>query len=223
MNRPAIDSIKVKAMDDDCTDIDHLGRYTDLRDPWVICRHCGQYLYHAEKWDRICEAIDNHALNIGTDLGRYTTLETDTITEKVYAALNKARHRLSEKRHDYEPISRGYYPYFLPYAGGEKQGCKEYQEHGLQDYARAKAYSNGDWQYIGIRAEAVVSYDTGNGDRRIETLTSGGLWGIESDGSQDYIIAVVDEELAELKSHLEQFSIDTANWDELTKGIELSR
>ena len=110
---------------------------------------------------------------------------------------------------------------FIPYAGGEKPGTKEFYKYGMQDYKRMEGLNNGDWGFIGIQAEAKVSYAIGGGSRRLEDLTSGGLWGIESD-SGDYLAEVVKDELIDLKSHLEKFNVDLSNWDELVDGIELT-
>jgi hypothetical protein len=110
---------------------------------------------------------------------------------------------------------------FKPYAGDETVGTKDYYKYGMQDYERMEGLNRGDWCIIGIKAEAVISYPTGNnGDRRIERLTSGGLWGIESD-SGGYLQEVAQNELIDLKFHLENFNIDTSNWKKLTKDLEL--
>lgn len=45
-------------------------------------------------------------------------------------------------------------------------------------------------------------------DRRIQTFTSGGLYGIESGGSQEYIREITDEQLDDLRLHLKHFGID---------------
>lgn len=109
---------------------------------------------------------------------------------------------------------------FKPYAGGEKIGTKEYYKYGMQDYKRMEGLNNGDWQFIGIQAEAEISYPIDGGSRRLEQFTSGGLWGIESD-SGDYLEKITKEQLEDLKTHLEQFNVDTSNWDELVEGVEL--
>ena len=99
---------------------------------------------------------------------------------------------------------------FRPYAGGEKPGTKNYYEYGMQDYKRMEGLNNGDWCYIGIMAEAVVKYpdSTDCGSYRLETLTSGGLWGIESDSEESYLESIEQEELADLKNHLATFGIE---------------
>ena len=51
------------------------------------------------------------------------------------------------------------------------------------------------WWMFGLYARAQVSYDTGQGGKRLEYLQSGGLWGIESDIGMDHFIEVSNEEL----------------------------
>jgi len=109
---------------------------------------------------------------------------------------------------------------FIPYAGGEKVGTKEFYKYGMQDYKRMEGLNNGDWYFVGIQAEATISYPINGGSRRLEHFTSGGLWGIESD-SGDYLNKVAKEEFADLKSHLEEFNVDVSDWDELVKDIEI--
>ena len=70
----------------------------------------------------------------------------------------------------------------------------------------------------GICAVAEVSYSIGGNSRRIERFQSGGLWGIESDSEQDYIEEVEQDELADLKEHLERFGVNTDNWSSLVPG-----
>ena len=104
------------------------------------------------------------------------------------------------------------YRFFRPYAGGEKVGTKNYYKYGKQDAARMAALVRGDWQPVGITAEAIVSYPCGGGSSRLETLTSGGLWGVESD-CPDYVQEVMAEQLEDLRGHLQQFGIKTTDED----------
>lgn len=103
---------------------------------------------------------------------------------------------------------------FVPYAGGEKAGTARYYRYGMQDFKRMEALNNGDFCFIGVLAEATVKYQEGD-HYRLETLASGGLWGIESD-SGDYIKEVEREQVADLKAHLEVFGVDLSNFDELS-------
>ena len=55
----------------------------------------------------------------------------------------------------------------------------------------------GHWSYNGIRAEAEIVI---NG--LCQTITSGGLWGVESDSDKDYISQIEREELGQLSEQL---------------------
>jgi hypothetical protein len=107
------------------------------------------------------------------------------------------------------------YRYFVPYAGGEKQGTENYQKYGKQDFERMESLERGNWYFIGIRAIAEIRLP--QGDHAIcQRIDSPGLWGIESDSDDGYIESVAREELAQLRDMLEQLNVSTDNWDELT-------
>ena len=97
----------------------------------------------------------------------------------------------------------------------DRENTEKYIE---QDQARLESYYQGNWNMLGIRAIAKVSYSIGNGNRRLETLTSGGIWGVESDSDQDYFETLEQEELDNLKEHLETFGVDVSDFEE--KSIE---
>ena len=66
--------------------------------------------------------------------------------------------------------------------------------------------------FMGIQAVAEVSYPIGqDGNRRLEWLTSGGIWGVNVYNEKSYIKTLIEEELADLKSHLERFNINTSS------------
>lgn len=77
-----------------------------------------------------------------------------------------------------------------------------------QDYERMESAHAGNWCYIGIRAEAEI----GIGDVReypsrfnvtCQRITSGGLWGIESDSSDSDLEEIKEEQLEDLKLQLQ--------------------
>ena len=103
---------------------------------------------------------------------------------------------------------RHVYQYFNPANPG----------YAEQEYKEMMDYENGNYCFIGVQAEAVVSYPTGNNSRRLEWFTSGGLWGIHSDSDDDYLETIVTEELNDLKQHLEKFCVDVSNFDNI--GVE---
>jgi len=92
---------------------------------------------------------------------------------------------------------------------------EEVRKYVREDYNRMESLHAGNWQYIGIRAEAeyVVmgcekyTIQTKTGTRTAyeytpQTVSSGGLWGIESDSGPAHFSEVAKEELAELKTQL---------------------
>ena len=103
---------------------------------------------------------------------------------------------------------------FIPADNGENQGTKNFYKYAMQDFKRMEGLNRCDWYFIGIMAEAVVSYPINGGGRRLETLSSGGLWGIESD-SGDYLKEVEQQELNDLKDHLKQFGVDVSHFDKI--------
>jgi hypothetical protein len=86
--------------------------------------------------------------------------------------------------------------------------------HALKIRHIINEYPDTSW-VIGIIAEAIVKYPEGNnGSYRLETLSSSGLWGIENNSGK-YLDEVGEEQLAELKQHLECFNVDTSNFDSI--------
>lgn len=83
------------------------------------------------------------------------------------------------------------------YLGEDPADIRKYVE---QDYARMKQYQLGEFDYYGVRAEAVYSVDSEKGSP-IQKVTSGGLWGIESDAG-DYFQEIETEQLSELRDQL---------------------
>jgi hypothetical protein len=80
-------------------------------------------------------------------------------------------------------------------------GDPEYKD---QDEERRQAYENGDFSFVGVRAEAEVVVEG-----VIQTITSGGLWGIESD-SGEYVKDVALEEYDNLREILKAIGVSTA-------------
>ena len=66
------------------------------------------------------------------------------------------------------------------------------------------AYQNGDFTFVGVRAEAEVVIEG-----VVQTLTSGGMWGVESD-SKEYIEEVAVEEYAALREILTSIGVSTS-------------
>jgi hypothetical protein len=90
------------------------------------------------------------------------------------------------------------------------------RENARRDYERMEAYNRDEWGFIGIRAEATVIIGevcrirNEKGEEIVtgrihQFLTSGGLWGIESDSDQSYFREVEQEELNQLRRILHEW------------------
>lgn len=85
-----------------------------------------------------------------------------------------------------------------PEAKRRNEWFKAMEANAKADYSRMCSYSAGCWDYIGIRAEARVQL---NGDL-CQNVTSGGLWGVESDSGDEYLSEIEYEQLGELRTEL---------------------
>lgn len=81
-------------------------------------------------------------------------------------------------------------------------------EEARQDYDRMVDYQKGDWWYIGIRATARIETSHDGQTWLVNRVSSGGLWGIESDAGEEYFQEVRGEELAELAGVLEALGFE---------------
>jgi hypothetical protein len=85
-------------------------------------------------------------------------------------------------------------------------GDPEYIE---ADYKRYEAYNRDEWGMLFCVAEAKISI---NGIT--QTLTSGGLAGVESDSEESYFREIEDEQLDELREVLQSCGFTTEQIDE---------
>lgn len=69
---------------------------------------------------------------------------------------------------------------------------------------RREAYQRGDFYFVGVRAEAEVVIEG-----TLQTLQSGGLWGIESDSERSYFEEVANEEWSQLRDVLKTVGVAT--------------
>lgn len=84
-----------------------------------------------------------------------------------------------------------------------------------QDYQRMTAYNRGEWHMLGISAKAEIVVDG-----VCQQITSGGLWGIESDASEDYFREIEQDELAGLRRILVDLGFALAQIDEGEENLK---
>jgi hypothetical protein len=85
---------------------------------------------------------------------------------------------------------------------------EDVRKYVRQDYERMESLNRGSWCFVGVRADAEIAIveNVVSGPARFpitsQTITSGGLWGIESDSDREYLESVQQEELSDLKTQL---------------------
>lgn len=70
---------------------------------------------------------------------------------------------------------------------------------------RKREYERGDFNFLFARAEADVVIES-----IVQTLTSGGLYGIESDSEQEYLDEIVSREWSDLRDVLKAVGVPTS-------------
>lgn len=88
--------------------------------------------------------------------------------------------------------------------GSIEAACREYAR---EDAQRIRDFRAGDWWFESCRAVAEVRYELYDGSFRIERLSSGGVYGIESDCGEEYRQEVESQEMADLQAHLARFGV----------------
>lgn len=88
-----------------------------------------------------------------------------------------------------------------------EEDMKRYEEYGI------------NWHSIGIIAEAKIfipfKIHTNNGfdwNFKIQEISSGGIWGVESDSQPEYFESLEEEQIAELEGYLNTLNVDLSFW-----------
>ena len=204
-----IERVWIERQVDDYPDTSFLGGYTDKAEDWAICRHCGEFMAIAELPNLRAEEIEDEIYN----------RENDDVSnqDELQAQIEELKKELANLNLHECPHSSREYNYFKPYAGGEPEGTDNFIEDGKQDYKRMEGLNNGNWCFVGITAKAEIQ--TGSGI--LQTITSGGLWGIESDADKEYIDQVDKEQLENLKQELKSLGFKTREIDKAFLNVEI--
>ncbi len=121
-------------------------------------------------------------------------------------------------------MQRNEYRYFNgPVENYKGESPEDIRKYVRQDYERMESLNAGNWYYIGMSAEAQVLLTnagspefTGIGQK----ITSGGLWGIESDSEKSYLESVEKEELSDLRAQLKALGFSSRAISTAFKTVE---
>ena len=109
-------------------------------------------------------------------------------------------------------MDRNSHRYFSPAMTADETGNPNSPE---QDYQRMENYNRGIWCFIGIHVEAKIQLIN-----TIQTISSGGLWGIESDSDRTYFDQVRKEELSQLSIELKAIGFTKKQIDTAFRDID---
>ena len=118
---------------------------------------------------------------------------------------NEAKDEFAIK-HD-ESNSRTY-NYFNP-----QKGAVTSKKEAMEDYKRMMAYENGEWGMIGIKAFAEIATSQDGKIWQLNTISSGGLWGIEDDSDEKYLMEEENNQLTDLRDVLAELGFTGEYFD----------
>jgi len=240
--RKRILSVKIKRMIDTDPDTSHLGEYSNhATSEFSIDRmHSEDCLSleanHRETVDKL-ERIKKHINDLyNANLGTFNGALGDSPAHREAEFLDEAERIILELQEDAAQCDCGGHNcssrelrYFNPsfnYITKQDKPADgltpdEVRKYVRQDYERMERLNAGDWCYTGIRAEAEIQTGPFLGTiDTIQTITSGGLWGIESDSDRSYLESVQQEELANLKSELLALGFSRRAISQAFKSVE---
>jgi hypothetical protein len=216
-----ISQITIKRMNEDSPDTSYLGEYSNRAESkYAIDR--------AHSLD--CQSVEaNHCQTVEKleriiqYLNELRTTEGENPDSVYWESLDDAIDILTDMQSEAEEcdcsggdMERNEYRYFNPchenYKGESEETIRQYCQ---RDYERMESLNRGDWGYVGIRADAEIIVDGVSQD-----ISSGGLWGIESDSDRAYFAEIDGEQLSELREQLRALGFGTRAIGTAFKNVE---
>lgn len=236
MQKKRILSVTIKRMIDDSPDTSWLGEYAQRpTSEFSIDRaHSEDCIENdsiqKEKLERIANAIESDRPICEEHLHEYSDSCETCQEEKVYTRAMEQVQELADcdcgERGD---MQRNEYRYFNPSDNYQGEPAEDIRKYVRQDYERMESLNSGQWCFIGVRADADVLLSANTSmtpkERALtcshitQRITSGGLWGIESD-SGDYLKEIESEQLSELRQELKALGFSSRAISTAFKTIE---
>lgn len=202
------------------------GKVSEIPDTQIALYECGQCdCYHPWSWDGDCR---DDANRFGSPEDYAERMGIDETCVIVYSAQD--REDADEGKlcdcGEHSDMERNEYRYFNgPVENYKGESPEDIRKYILQDYKRMESLNRGDWCFIGIRADAEVwlgsqSESASNYIGPTQTITSGGLWGIESDSDDSYIADEEKDQLSELKDQLRALGFSTRAISEAFQNVQ---
>jgi hypothetical protein len=209
-----ISTVTIKRMTDADPDTSYLGRYSDRAElEYAIDRRhsldCQSVeANHGDAVDKLERAIEY--------LGIERTVEGNKSDSTLWESLDDAIDTLTDAQSELQECDcsggdaeRGEFRYFNGCVENYKgESSADIRKYVRQDYERMERLQHGDWFFVGIRAEAEILIPSGDASI-VQEITSGGLWGVESDSDKSYLAEIETEQLSELREQLRAVGFST--------------
>jgi len=227
-----IHKVVIKRMQDECPDTSWLGDYSDKQasefsidrahDLDCLCQPYNRITGEGERilesaqqylCDRMNETESDEDLRVWYDDGdSFVSAVLAGDAEEFCLGPCMSRWDSREYRYFNGPIEN--------YKGELPEDIRKYVR---QDFERMESLYRGDFCFIGIRAEAewsITQTEYARNGSLIQTVTSGGLWVIESDSSSEYLKEIEQEQLAELRSQLKAIGFSSRAISAAFRNVE---
>lgn len=235
-NSKRILSVKLKRMVDTDPDTSYLGKYSNRPESeYAIDRaHSEDCASVTPETLKTKETLEHAQQTVGdihnAVLAQYNGTLANEKLDAERDALDEAYDMLGELAEEVTECdcsragrmdSREYRYFNGPIEDYKGESPEDIRKYVRQDYDRMESLNNGQWCYIGIRADAEVLVPMGEKPHGvIQTITSGGLWGIESDSDSAYLDSIGKEELADLRGQLKALGFSTRAISAAFKNVE---
>jgi hypothetical protein len=215
-----ISKVTIKRVTDNDPDTSWMGHYSDRAETdYAIDRK--------HSLDCQINNVPNEGLEMLSRIMHYLTAVTyepcPFSEDGIWQDVSDAQDLLIEKQDELQECDcdergdaeRGEYRYFNGCVENYKgESPEKIREYVLRDYERMERLQRGDWGFIGIRAEAEIAISNDPHKRTnttwtVQEITSGGLWGIESDSDKTYLGEIETEQLSELREQLRAVGFST--------------
>ena len=211
-NMKRIHAVTLQRMTDSNPDTSWLGHYSSRAETdYAIDRRHSLECQSAnpeaktaiEQLERAIAYLESRKEDVGYDRDNETWTALDDSQDVLITLQSELEECDCGERGDME---RGEYRYFNGcienYQGETPEDIRKYVR---QDYERMESLNRGDWGYIGVRAEAEILIPASGEPAHYvrQEITSGGLWGVESDSDAGYISEIEAEQVAELREQLQ--------------------
>jgi hypothetical protein len=212
-NGKRILSVTVRRMIDESPDTSWLGEYSNRpKTEYAIDRahadDCASVRQDIEEAKATLEHVQQTIGDLHNSvLAQYNGTLANEMLDSERDALDAAHDEIGELIEDIDAcdcgergdMGRHEFRYFNgPVENYKGESPEDIRKYVRQDYDRMESLNRGDWCFIGMRAEAEVQ----TGSDVVQRITSGGLWGIESDSGREHLEETQREELAQLKTEL---------------------